>query len=233
MAGPPALTPAWFWRIPGLRGWKKLRAFSAAFLWYSHAVPWNSLLPAFETILTWLPAVCPYSAVHRHDRALAAIRRILVGPDVGDADVHEREGDDVAPVHGQVLYTLVVDQVGMGRRPRFQERRGRSDLHLGRQAADRQREIHPDVRAGRHLDVALGLGREAFRFDLDLVRASRQGQQVEEPYAIRPRRANELLLRRRHRDQGIADHAAAGIPHIAADRAGDLGVQRGGTEESP
>ena len=25
-------------------------------------MPWNAFVPAFETMLTWLPAVCPYSA---------------------------------------------------------------------------------------------------------------------------------------------------------------------------
>ena len=44
------------------RLWKKLRAFSAELRWNSHAVPWKSFEPAFETMLTWPPAVWPYSA---------------------------------------------------------------------------------------------------------------------------------------------------------------------------
>ena len=62
MTGPPALAPAWFCFWSGFRVWKKLRALSAELRWNSHAVPWNSLVPAFVTMLTWLPAVCPYSA---------------------------------------------------------------------------------------------------------------------------------------------------------------------------
>ncbi len=62
MTAPPALAPAWFCFCCGFRVWKKLRAFSAELRWNSHAVPWKAFVPAFVTMLTWLPAVCPYSA---------------------------------------------------------------------------------------------------------------------------------------------------------------------------
>jgi hypothetical protein len=170
-------------------------------------------------------------AVHRHDRPLAAVRRILVRPDVGDAGVDAGQGDHVAAVHGQVLHPLVVDQVGVGRRTGLHHRRRRPDLHLRRQAADREDEVQAHVRPRRQLEIAARLGLEAAGFDLDLVRASRQGQQVEEPRRIRPGRADQLLTGRSHGDGGVADHAAARIPHVSADRAADLGRRRGGTED--
>ena len=49
------------------------------------------------------------AAVHRHDRSLAAVGRILIRADGRDACVRAGERDDVAAVHRQVLHALVID----------------------------------------------------------------------------------------------------------------------------
>src|SRR5579859_3768957 len=60
--GPPAATPNWFCLSAGTSGEKKLRAFRALLRRNSHAAPWSSFVPAFDTTFTWDPGLRPYSA---------------------------------------------------------------------------------------------------------------------------------------------------------------------------
>ncbi len=100
------------------------------------------------------------AAVDRHDRALAAIGRVLIRPDVGDAGIGSGQRDDVAAVHWEVLDPLVVDEIRLGRRPALQHRRACGDLDRLGETADAELEVEPYVAAGAHLDVLSNLALE-------------------------------------------------------------------------
>ena len=123
-------------------------------------------------------------AVHRHDRPLAAVGRVLARADGGDAGVGAGERDDVAAVHRQVLHALVVDQVRLRGIPRLDHRRARGDDDLLGEAADAEREIETHVRARRDLDVLLHLGLEAAHLHAESDSASGQRLQIEEPHRV-------------------------------------------------
>ena len=162
------------------------------------------------------------AAIDRHDRALAAVRRVLAGTDGGDARVSAGERDHVAAVHGQVLHALVVDQVRLRGIPRLHHRRTGGDDQLLRQAADAEREIVADVRARGDLDVLLHLRGEAAHFHLDQVLASGQRLDVEEAGGIGGGRSYEFLALQFRRHGGARDRAAGLILYVTAERAADL-----------
>jgi len=58
--GPPAAAPAWFSRMAGRFGWKKLRAFNWSLRRNSHAVPGKLFDLDLDVTDTWLPALLPY-----------------------------------------------------------------------------------------------------------------------------------------------------------------------------
>jgi hypothetical protein len=64
----PHSTPATGRTRVKLTSEENLRGRSSRLNNYSHAVPRNVLEPALETMLTWLPAVWPYSAVKKRRR---------------------------------------------------------------------------------------------------------------------------------------------------------------------
>ena len=125
------------------------------------------------------------SAVHRHDRPLAAVRRILIRANGGHARVRAGQRDDVAAVHRQVLHTLVIDQIRLRRTARLHHRCLPRDDDLFSHAADGKRKIQPHVCAGRDLDIPLNLRLKAGDLDFDHIHASRKGLQVEEPGFVR------------------------------------------------
>ena len=78
------------------------------------------------------------SAVDRHDRALAAVGRVLVRADGGDTRVAGQR-DHVAAVHRQVLDALVVNQVRLRRVARLDDAGAAGDDDFFGEAADAER----------------------------------------------------------------------------------------------